>query len=167
MDYFSGLCERAVQDVHPGLIVLQENCIQWCVNKNQIDKAISIPGPETDVFSRIAVQGKTHIVLGTLEKSDDGIHNVAALIGPDGKVITDKNNYPKMEVESAIFPRYNAFGVQYHPEMMPAEREGRIFYEQTLIRDFFDLDLKTFINRHGGKKHDDEGRGKTAAAGAN
>lgn len=85
--FYGGLCQRAVEEVRPDLIVLPEICLQWGVKGSHLDTAVSIPGPETDVFAEIARQGKAHIVVGALEKCEDGVYNVAALIGPAGGVV--------------------------------------------------------------------------------
>lgn len=37
---------------------------------------------------------------------------------------------PEYEVEAAIFPRINAAGVQYHPEMMPETSRGFKWYQE-------------------------------------
>lgn len=41
---------------------------------------------------------------------------------------------PNKEVEGAIFPNINAFGVQYHPEMMWEGEEGRTEYENLILK---------------------------------
>ena len=73
--------------------------------------------------------------------------------GPKGVIAREK---PFHEIESAIFPNINGFGVQYHPEMMREDTEGRQYYLK-LIADFYNMDLGTFTDMYGGI---DEWRGK-------
>ena len=51
--------------------------------------------------------------------------------GPDGSF--DMVG-PRIEVEGAIFPTLNAFGVQYHPEMMGENETGRIEFIKTVLK---------------------------------
>jgi len=79
-----------------------------------------------------------------------------AYFGPKG-VLTEP---PEREIESAIFPAFNAFGVQYHPEMMEEREPGRIMYEE-IIAEFYNMDIADFIQKYGGSK--DERRGNQAS----
>jgi len=55
---------------------------------------------------------------------------------------------PKYEIEAAVFPEYNAFGVQFHPEMMDNYEEGRIFYIK-MIEHFLESSMNDFIDEYG------------------
>ena len=68
-------------------------------------------------------------------------------INADG-VIDDP---PKKEIEAAVFPKDNAMGVQFHPEMMKEKEEGRIFYIK-MIKDFLESSIEMFTNLYGVKK---------------
>jgi gamma-glutamyl-gamma-aminobutyrate hydrolase PuuD len=47
-------------------------------------------------------------------------------IGPDG----EETDPPEYEIESALYPEFNSFGVQFHPEMMRNDTAGRIIFEK-------------------------------------
>lgn len=55
---------------------------------------------------------------------------------------------PTREIESAIFPDYNAMGVQFHPEFMDNDEPGRILYER-MVRDFVNMPMIDFIGKYG------------------
>jgi len=55
---------------------------------------------------------------------------------------------PVREIEAAIFPKYNAVGVQFHPEMMLDSEEARIFYIK-MMGDFIKYNINDFINKYG------------------
>ena len=52
-------------------------------------------------------------------------------------------NIKDREIEAAIFPTHNIFGVQFHPEFMDADEPGRIYYE-LLINRFLKYDMQKF-----------------------
>jgi gamma-glutamyl-gamma-aminobutyrate hydrolase PuuD len=54
------------------------------------------------------------------------------------------------EVEAAIFPKFRAMGVQYHPEMMDRRSFGRVHYE-AMFRDFLELSITKFTEKYGRK----------------
>jgi len=84
-------------------------------------------------------------------------------IGPDTKYTEG----PKHKIESAIYPEYNAFGVQFHPEMMRTMEPGRLYYGQVLL-DFLNLEISEFIKSYGynGENNDEEKhRGEDCQAG--
>lgn len=84
-------------------------------------------------------------------------------IGPDTRPIEG----PEHEIESAIYPEYNTFGVQFHPEMMRKNMPGRMYYGQVLL-DFVNQKIDSFIKLYGykGDNHvKEEQRGKTRQAG--
>jgi putative glutamine amidotransferase len=65
-------------------------------------------------------------------------------INADG-VIGDS---PKREIEAAVFPKDNAMGVQFHPEMMKEKERGRIFYIK-MVKDFLELNIDNFTSKYG------------------
>ena len=55
---------------------------------------------------------------------------------------------PVREIEAAIFPKYNAVGVQFHPEMMLDSEEGRLFYIK-MMKYFLESNVDDFISKYG------------------
>ena len=51
--------------------------------------------------------------------------------GPDGSIIPDGID---REIEGAIFPTLNAFGVQYHPEIMHDNEKGKREYSNLILK---------------------------------
>jgi len=58
-----------------------------------------------------------------------------------------ENKIPPIEVEGAIFPNINGFGVQFHPEILDQTMPAVIEYRKLLL-DFINTDLDMFIQRH-------------------
>lgn len=87
IQYYAHLCEQAIQATQPDLVVLPEIALQWGLKGSRLDKAIAVPGPETERFGKIAQAGKTHMVIGALEKRTDAAYNSAILVDPDGGVV--------------------------------------------------------------------------------
>jgi len=88
-------------------------------------------------------------------------------IGPD----TTSIKGPAHETESAIYPEYNTFGVQFHPEMMGEGMPGRMYYERVLS-DFLHLDIESFTQLYGYKGENNaekqpQGKGNQARRGVN
>jgi len=65
-----------------------------------------IPGPSTEYFGQLARRHDLYIVAGLLERDDHLVYNVAALIGPDGKLVGKyrKMCLPRGEVEGGVAP---------------------------------------------------------------
>ena len=55
---------------------------------------------------------------------------------------------PKREIEAAVFPKENALGVQFHPEMMRKKEKARIFYIK-MVKDFLELNIDNFVCKYG------------------
>ncbi len=72
--------------------------------------------------------------------------------GPDGLIDV---NGPSKEIEGAIFPNLNAFGVQYHPEIMAEDEKGRIEYENLILK-FIEEGLESIY--HDRRQMNAEGR---------
>ncbi len=83
--FYAGLCEAACAG-KPQLIVLPEIALQWGLSSHPAENAVPAPGPETDVFSRIAAENHVRILLGMHERDGDAVHNSAVLIGPSGEI---------------------------------------------------------------------------------
>lgn len=70
-------------------------------------------------------------------------------IGPD----CTEQERPSMEVEAAIFPNINAFGVQFHPEFMVApEESANLFVRLTTM--FLNGGLNKLIQTYGRKTNE-------------
>ncbi|MBT4137022.1 MAG: carbon-nitrogen hydrolase family protein [Candidatus Latescibacteria bacterium] len=87
IQYYSDLCKKTIEKSKPNIIVLPEIALQWGAKGGRIDNAISVPGPETEHFGKIAREGNTHIVIGAHEKRHDAVYNSAILIDPSGGVV--------------------------------------------------------------------------------
>jgi gamma-glutamyl-gamma-aminobutyrate hydrolase PuuD len=90
--------------------------------------------------SSIRVVTSTHHQLVSLPSSSIPI----AYIGAYG----DEEEPPEREIEAAIFPKINAMGVQYHPEMMKKDDPCKIHYGE-MIANFIKMEMKEFINKYG------------------
>ena len=55
---------------------------------------------------------------------------------------------PIREIEAAVFPKYNAVGVQFHPEMMGNSEEGRSSHIE-MMKHFLESNMDDFINKYG------------------
>ncbi|MDA0711929.1 MAG: carbon-nitrogen hydrolase family protein [bacterium] len=87
IQYYSDLCRKAINTCQPNLLVLPEIALQWGVKGSRLDHAISVPGPETELFGKIAREGRTHLVIGAHEKRREATYNSAILLDPDGGVV--------------------------------------------------------------------------------
>ncbi|MDH7570980.1 MAG: carbon-nitrogen hydrolase family protein, partial [Armatimonadota bacterium] len=106
LEFYARLCEAACA-ARPNLVVLPEICLQWGVPGHAVETALPAPGPETDVFARIARQYRVRICLPLIERDGDAVHNSALLISPHGEI---DGRYRKVhlavggEAESGILP---------------------------------------------------------------
>ena len=98
------IAEAAQQKVE--LIVLPETLTYYSTKGSYVDAAESVPGPSTDYFGQLAKKHNLHIVAGLLEREGHLVYNVAALIGPDGKLIGKyrKVTLPRGEIEGGLTP---------------------------------------------------------------
>lgn len=96
--------DAAKQRAH--LIVLPETLTYYGLGKSYTDCAEPVPGPSTDYFGGLAKQHDLYIVAGLLERDRHLVYNVAALIGPDGKVVGKyrKVALPRSEISGGIAP---------------------------------------------------------------
>ncbi|MBN1401971.1 MAG: carbon-nitrogen hydrolase family protein, partial [Anaerolineae bacterium] len=83
--YYSQLCRAACQE-RPHLILLPEVALQWQVEASPLDLAVAAPGPETEVFARLAREYGVRILLGLFERDGDAVFNSAILISPGGRI---------------------------------------------------------------------------------
>lgn len=56
----------------------------------------------------------------------------------------------EMEIEAAVYPELNAFGVQYHPEDMSEKAAGRRFFI-SMVRAFLSMPADKFASIYGGE----------------
>lgn len=71
---------------------------------------------------------------------------------------------PRREVEVAVFPKINAMGVQFHPELMPRLAPGRILFRE-MAKDFMNFSIEAFISKYAYReKMKDDRRVQTATA---
>ena len=82
VDLWGSLILQACQE-KPQLIVTPEIVIG---GKDFLKGAITVPGPATEPFQKIAGQHAVHLVLGVRERDRDAVRNSAVLIAPDGQV---------------------------------------------------------------------------------
>jgi predicted amidohydrolase len=88
------------------LIVLGETLTFVNVGKAMHEVAEPVPGPSTEYFGALAKKHNCYIVAGLVERSGHLVYNVAALLGPDGKLAGNyrKVCLPRGEVEAGIAP---------------------------------------------------------------
>jgi predicted amidohydrolase len=86
------------------LVVLGETLTYVNLGKKYEDVAEAVPGPSTDYFGELAKTHNLYIVVGLVERDKHLIYNVAALIGPDGKLVGKyrKVCIPRSETEGGI-----------------------------------------------------------------
>jgi predicted amidohydrolase len=88
------------------LIVLGETLTYVNVGKAMHEVAEPVPGPSTEYFGELAGRHNTYIVAGLVERAGHLVYNVAALLGPDGKLAGKyrKVCLPRGEIEAGIAP---------------------------------------------------------------
>jgi predicted amidohydrolase len=88
------------------LVVLPETLTATGNGLNYSQAAESIPGPSTEFFGRLARQHDFFIVAGLVERDGSILYNVAALIGPDGKLAGKyrKLALPRTEEDAGLMP---------------------------------------------------------------
>ncbi|NOY79851.1 MAG: carbon-nitrogen hydrolase family protein [Kiritimatiellaeota bacterium] len=105
-EYYARLAEAACSEGGARLVALPEIGIQWLVPGHAYEKAVPVPGPETDRFADIARRHGAVIVLGLLEKAGDAVHNSAVIIDAGGTVAGTyrKVHLASSEAMSGILP---------------------------------------------------------------
>lgn len=88
------------------LAVLGETLTYPGVGKKSPEVAEADPGPSTDYFGQLARQHDLYIVASLLEQDGALVYDVAALIGPGGKLVGKYRKYclPRGEVKGGITP---------------------------------------------------------------
>ena len=82
---FAPLIEEAARQ-RADLVVLPETLTYCGTGLSLVDCAEPIPGPSTDYFGELARKHNLYIVAGLVERDRHLAYNVAALLGPDGKI---------------------------------------------------------------------------------
>lgn len=102
---FAPLIEQAAQQ-KADLVVLPETLTFFGCGKTFLECAEPVPGPSTEYFGQLARKHDLYIVAGLLERDRHLIYNVAALLGPDGKLVGKyrKVCLPRTEVSDGIAP---------------------------------------------------------------
>ena len=88
------------------LVVLPETLTFYGTGKPMVDAAETVPGPSTEYFGALAKELNLYIVAGLIEREGHLVYNVAALLGPDGKLAGKyrKVTLPDGEVEAGLIP---------------------------------------------------------------
>ncbi len=104
--YYAERCERACGEHGAQLLALPEVCLQWNVPGHAFDNAVSVPGPETDVFADIARRHSAVVVLGVNERERDAVRNSAVIIDATGEIagIYHKVHLASFEATSGVLP---------------------------------------------------------------
>jgi predicted amidohydrolase len=91
------------------LVVLPETITATGNGLSYRDAAEPVPGPASDYFGDLARNYGVHLVVGLVGREKHLIYNVAALIGPDGKLIGTyrKVALPRTEIEAGIAPGHD------------------------------------------------------------
>ena len=101
--------ERLIEDASKqkaDLVVLPETLTYFGLGKSYADCSEPVPGPSTFYFGELAKKHDLYIVAGLLEKDRHLVYNVAALLGPGGKVVGKyrKTCLPRSEISGGITP---------------------------------------------------------------
>jgi len=101
------IAEAAKQ--HADLVVLPETLTYYGTHKTYADCAEPMPGPSTDYFGALAKEQNLYIVAGLIEREGHLIYNVAALLGPDGKLVGKyrKVALPRSEIAAGVTPGHD------------------------------------------------------------
>ncbi len=91
------------------LVVLPETLTYYQSGRTPADVAEPVPGPTTEYFGRLAKDHNLYIVAGLYERAGHLVYNVAALIGPDGKLVGKyrKVTLPTNEAEAGVCPGHD------------------------------------------------------------
>ena len=102
---FAPLIEESARQ-RADLVVLPETLTYFGTGLSFAECAEPIPGPSTDYFGELAHKHNLYIVAGLVERDKHLIHNVAVLLGPDGKVAGKyrKVCLPRGEIEAGLAP---------------------------------------------------------------
>jgi predicted amidohydrolase len=99
------------------LVVLPETLTYYGSGQSMADVAEPVPGPSTEYFGTLAKQHNLYIAAGLVERDGHVIYNVAALIGPDGKLVGKyrKVCLPRTEIMAGVTPgtEYPVFDTRF------------------------------------------------------
>lgn len=86
------------------LVVLGETITYAGLGKTFEQVAEPVPGPSTEYFGELAKKHNLYVVVGLVERDRHLLYNVAALVGPDGKLVGKyrKVCLPRSEVEGGL-----------------------------------------------------------------
>ena len=115
-EQFAPLVAKAAE-MDADLVCLGE-CVTYCgTGLGPSDVAEPMPGPSSDFFAALAQKHDLYIVVGLTEKAGDLIYNVAAMVGPNGKLVGKyrKVCLPREEIEKGITPgeEYPVFDTRF------------------------------------------------------
>jgi predicted amidohydrolase len=102
---FVPLVEEAARQ-KADLVVLGETLTYFGLGKLPAEVAEPIPGPSTELLGAVARKHDLHVVAGLYERAGHLVYNVAALIGPDGRLAGKyrKVTLPTNEVARGVAP---------------------------------------------------------------
>lgn len=83
---FAPLIEEAARK-GADLVVLPEGLTRYSSKLSRSEAAEPMPGPSTEYFGSLAKKHDLYIVAGLYEREGHLIYNVAALVGPDGRLV--------------------------------------------------------------------------------
>lgn len=88
------------------LVVLPETLTYYGTGLSMVEAAEPMPGPSTEYFGALAKELNLYIVAGLIEREGHLVYNVAALLGPDGKLQGKyrKVTLPDGEVDQGVTP---------------------------------------------------------------
>jgi predicted amidohydrolase len=113
---FAPLIEQAAEK-RADLVVLPETLTFYGLGKTYADVAEPVPGPSTEYFGTLAKKHNLYIVAGLIERDQHLIYNVAALLGPDGKLVGKyrKVTLPRDEIAGGVMPghEYPVFDTRF------------------------------------------------------
>jgi predicted amidohydrolase len=99
------------------LVVLGETLTYYGLDKSLADVAEPVPGPSTEYFGHLARKHDLYVVAGLVERAGHLLYNVAALLGPDGRLVGKyrKVCLPRGEVEAGLGPgdEYPVFATRF------------------------------------------------------
>jgi predicted amidohydrolase len=105
---YAPLIEEAARQ-KADLVVLGETLTYYGTKQSPADVAEAVPGPSTEFFGALARKHGMYIVAGLYERAAHLVYNVAALIGPDGKLAGKyrKVCLPTNEVARGVAPGHD------------------------------------------------------------
>jgi predicted amidohydrolase len=104
--FYADLAEKACAEYGARLVALPEIGPQWHLPGTAFDKAVPVPGPETDRFAQIARRYDAVIVVGIEERDGDAVFNSAVTIDATGEIagVYHKVHLASFEAFSGVCP---------------------------------------------------------------